>query len=51
MNGLFGSPVRVSASLLLDGEHRNPRNCGPKKPVDIRPKQAWEIHPVHDLGL
>jgi len=42
-------PVRVTGSLLWDGEHRNPHNVGPKKPVDIRPKKAWEIHPIHDL--
>ncbi|SRR6266496_1702693 len=42
-------PVRVTGSLLWDGEHRNPHNVGPKKPVDIRPKKAWEIHPIHDF--
>lgn len=42
-------PVRIAGSLLWDGEHRNPHNVGPKKPVDIRPKKAWEIHPIHDL--
>lgn len=42
-------PVRVTGSLLWDGEHRNPNNVGPKKPVDIRPKKAWEIHPIHDF--
>lgn len=42
-------PVRITGSLLWDGEHRNPHNVGPKKPVDIRPKKAWEIHPIHDL--
>jgi hypothetical protein len=44
-------PVRITGSLLWDGEHRNPHNVGPKKPVDIRPKKAWEIHPIHDLGF
>jgi hypothetical protein len=50
-NGAFVTPVpvRVTGSLLWDGEHRNPNNVGPKKPVDIRPKKAWEIHPVHDF--
>jgi hypothetical protein len=50
-NGAFVTPVpvRVTGSLLWDGEHRNPNNVGPKKPVDIRPKKAWEIHPIHDL--
>jgi hypothetical protein len=42
-------PVRITGSLLWDGEHRNPHNVGPKKPMDIRPKKAWEIHPIHDL--
>ncbi len=42
-------PVHVTGSLLWDGEHRNPHNVGPKKPVDIRPKKAWEIHPIHDF--
>jgi hypothetical protein len=42
-------PVHITGSLLWDGEHRNPHNVGPKKPVDIRPKKAWEIHPIHDL--
>lgn len=42
-------PVRITGSLLWDGEHRNPNNVGPKKPVDIRPKKAWEIHPIHDF--
>jgi hypothetical protein len=42
-------PVRITGSLLWDGEHRNPHNVGPKKPVDIRPKKAWEIHPIHDF--
>jgi hypothetical protein len=44
-------PVDIAGSLLWDGEHRNPNNVGPKKPVDIRPKKAWEIHPIHDLGF
>ena len=39
-------PVRITGSLLWDGEHRNPNNVGPKKPRDIRPKKAWEIHPI-----
>jgi hypothetical protein len=43
-------PVRITGSLLWDGEHRNPHNVGPKKPVDIRPKKAWEIHPIHDFA-
>jgi hypothetical protein len=42
-------PVSITGSLLWDGEHRNPNNSGPKKPVDIRPKKAWEIHPIHDF--
>jgi hypothetical protein len=50
-NGAFvvPVPVRITGSLLWDGEHRNPNNVGPKKPVDIRPKKAWEIHPIHDF--
>jgi len=50
-NGAFVTPLPVSitGSLLWDGEHRNPNNSGPKKPVDIRPKKAWEIHPIHDF--
>jgi hypothetical protein len=49
--GAFVHPVavRITGSLLWDGEHRNPHNVGPKKPVDIRPKKAWEIHPIHDF--
>jgi len=49
--GAFIRPVavRITGSLLWDGEHRNPHNVGPKKPVDIRPKKAWEIHPIHDF--
>ena len=42
-------PVQITGSLLWDGEHRNPNNVGPKKPVDIRPTKAWEIHPISDL--
>ena len=42
-------PVQITGSLLWDGEHRNPHNVGPKKPVDIRPTKAWEIHPISDL--
>jgi hypothetical protein len=42
-------PMRITGSLLWDGEHRNPHNVGPKKPVDIRPKKAWEIHPIRNL--
>jgi hypothetical protein len=51
-NGAFVTPLPVSitGSLLWDGEHRNPNNAGPKKPVDIRPKKAWEIHPIHDFN-
>jgi hypothetical protein len=51
-NGAFVTPLPVSitGSLLWDGEHRNPNNSGPKKPVDIRPKKAWEIHPIHDFN-
>lgn len=47
-NGAFNHPVpvRVTGSLLWDGEHHNPHNVGPKKPVDLRPKKAWEIHPI-----
>jgi hypothetical protein len=50
-NGAFITPVpmRITGSLLWDGEHRNPHNVGPKKPVDIRPTKAWEIHPINDL--
>lgn len=49
--GAFVSPlpVRITGSLLWDGEHRNPHNVGPKRPVDIRPEKAWEIHPIHDF--
>jgi len=51
-NGAFVTPlpVRITGSLLWDGEHRNPNNSGPKKPVDIRPKKAWEIHPIHNFN-
>jgi len=42
-------PVQITGSLLWDGEHRNPHNVGPKKPVDIRPTKAWEIHPISAL--
>jgi hypothetical protein len=42
-------PVQITGSLLWDGEHRNPHNVGPTKPVDIRPTKAWEIHPISDL--
>jgi hypothetical protein len=42
-------PIQITGSLLWDGEHRNPHNVGPKKPVDIRPTKAWEIHPISDL--
>ena len=50
-NGAFVTPVpvQIKGSLLWDGEHRNPHNVGPKKPVDIRPTKAWEIHPIRDL--
>jgi hypothetical protein len=50
-NGAFVTPVpvQITGSLLWDGEHRNPHNVGPKKPVDIRPTKAWEIHPISDL--
>ena len=50
-NGAFVTPVpiQIKGSLLWDGEHRNPHNVGPKKPVDIRPTKAWEIHPISDL--
>ena len=50
-NGAFVTPVpvQITGSLLWDGEHRNPNNVGPKKPVDIRPTKAWEIHPISDL--
>jgi hypothetical protein len=43
--------VRIAGSLLWDGEHRNPHNVGPKHPLDLRPKKAWEVHPIHDLGF
>ena len=42
-------PIQITGSLLWDGEHRNPNNVGPKKPVDIRPTKAWEVHPISDL--
>ena len=50
-NGAFVTPlpIQITGSLLWDGEHRNPHNVGPKKPVDIRPTKAWEIHPISDL--
>ena len=50
-NGAFNHPlpVRITGSLLWDGEHRNPHNVGPKKPVDLRPKKAWEIHPIRNF--
>ena len=50
-NGAFVTPVpvQITGSLLWDGEHRNPHNVGPTKPVDIRPTKAWEIHPISDL--
>jgi len=50
-NGAFVTPVpvQITGSLLWDGEHRNPHNVGPKKPVDMRPTKAWEIHPISDL--
>ena len=50
-NGAFVTPlpVGITGSLLWDGEHRNPNNVGPTKPLDIRPKKAWEIHPIHDF--
>jgi len=49
--GAFVTPVptQIKGSLLWDGEHRNPNNVGPKKPADIRPTKAWEIHPISDL--
>ncbi len=51
VKGFFVQPVlvRIGGSLLWDGEHRNPNNVGPKKPEDLRPKKAWEIHPIHDF--
>jgi hypothetical protein len=51
VKGFFVQPVlvRIGGSLLWDGEHRNPHNVGPKKPEDLRPKKAWEIHPIHDF--
>ena len=50
-NGAFVDPlpVRVTGSLLWDGEHRNPHNVGPIKPIDMRPTKAWEIHPIRAL--
>ena len=50
-NGAFDNPlpVRITGSLLWDGEHRNPHNVGPIKPLDLRPKKAWEIHPIRAL--
>jgi hypothetical protein len=49
--GAFITPVptQITGSLLWDGEHRNPHYVGPKKPMDIRPTKAWEIHPISDL--
>jgi hypothetical protein len=51
VKGFFVQPVlvRIGGSILWDGEHRNPHNVGPKKPEDLRPKKAWEIHPIHDF--
>ena len=42
-------PVQITGSLLWDGEHRILHNVGPTKPVDIRPRKAWEILPISDL--
>jgi hypothetical protein len=36
----------VTDSLLWDGEHGAPNNAGPEK---LRPKKAWEIHPIKQL--
>jgi hypothetical protein len=49
INGLFKTPVPVSVtgSLLWDGEHRFPNNVGPEV---LRPKKAWEIHPIKLLA-
>ncbi len=48
-NGLFVKPVavRVSGSLLWDGEHPAPNNVGPE---GLRPTKAWEIHPIKLLA-
>ncbi|MEP6698195.1 MAG: hypothetical protein ABJB09_00550 [Verrucomicrobiota bacterium] len=47
-NGLFREPVevRVTGSLLWDGEHRAPNNVGPR---ELRPSKAWEIHPIRQI--
>jgi hypothetical protein len=48
--GLFATPVavNVTGSLLWDGEHRAPHNVGT---AALRPKKAWEIHPVKKISL
>ena len=50
-NGLLKAPVAVTikGSLLWDGEHRYPSTVGPKGLPKLR--QAWEIHPIHDLAV
>jgi hypothetical protein len=47
-NGLFNPPVPVyvTGSLLWDGEHRAPNNVGT---AELKPKKAWEIHPIKEL--
>jgi hypothetical protein len=50
-NGLLKTPVAVTikGSLLWDGEHTYPSTVGPKGLPKLR--QAWEIHPIHDLAV
>jgi hypothetical protein len=47
-SGLFNPPVPVdvTGSLLWDGEHRAPNNVGT---AELKPKKAWEIHPIREL--
>jgi hypothetical protein len=47
-HGLFNPPVAVyvTGSLLWDGEHRAPNNVGA---AELKPKKAWEIHPINGL--
>ena len=48
--GLFATPVavNVTGSLFWDGEHRAPHNVGTD---GLKPKKAWEIHPVKKISL
>jgi hypothetical protein len=36
-------PVQVTGSLFWDSEHEHPQTVGPN---DVKPKTAWEIHPI-----